>query len=169
MDSTCIVTETCPHCKSGIEMRWDAGKLGFSAFCPVCGRRIMLCGACRRAGDAGPCDYDRTRNRCRRNPPMPGRRDTPAITLRTGTPLGAIIARAATDPDHPGIYVDLRRTGAGADMPLALIEYAADEGDLPEGQPNIITRVWGDAAREDYTYRAAHGGIEKFFAAEPDG
>ena len=83
--------------------------------------------------------------------------------------MGAIIARAATDPDHPGIYVDLRRTGAGADMPLALIEYAADEGDLPEGQPNIITRVWGDAAREDYTYRAAHGGIERFFAAEPDG
>lgn len=165
MDSECIVTETCRHCKSAIEMRWDTGKWGFSAICPVCGRRIMLCGACRRAGDAKPCDYNRARNFCWRNPPMPRRRDTPAITLRAGTPLGAIIARTATDPNHPGIYIDLRRTYADADMPLALIEFAADEGDLPDGQPNIITRVWGDAAKEDCTYRAVHSGIEEFFAA----
>lgn len=133
----------------------------------VCSRQIMLCGACRRSGDAAPCDYDRARNFCLRNSPIPRQRDTPAITVRTGTPLGVIIARNATDPNHPGIYVDLRRTGAGVDMPLALIEYVTDEGDLPEGQPNIITRIWCDAAREDCTYRAVHGGIEEFFAAGP--
>ena len=68
MDSTCIVMETCRHCKSEIEMRWDTGKLGFSAFCPVCGRRIMLCGACRRAGDADLCDYGSGTDSCKHGP-----------------------------------------------------------------------------------------------------
>ena len=40
------------------------------------------------------------------------------------------------------------------------------EGDLPEGQRNIITRVWSDAANDGCTYRAVHSSIEKFFATK---
>ena len=86
-----------------------------------------------------------------------------AITLRVETPLGAIIARSATDPNHPGIYIDLRRGVDDPDMPLALVEFAADEADLPEA---LITRVWGDAMQEDYTTRVDHQNIEQYFTTE---
>lgn len=86
-----------------------------------------------------------------------------AITLRVETPLGAVIARSATDPNHPGIYIDLRRGVDDPDMPLALVEFAADEADLPEA---LITRVWGDAMQEDYTTRVDHQNIEQYFTTE---
>ena len=86
-----------------------------------------------------------------------------AITLRVETPLGGIIARSATDPNHPGIYIDLRRGVDDPDMPLALVEFAADEADLPEA---LITRVWGDAMQEDYTTRVDHQNIEQYFTTE---
>ncbi len=86
-----------------------------------------------------------------------------AITLRAETPLGAIIARSATDPNHPGIYIDLRRGVDDPDMPLVLVEFAADEADLPE---TLITRVWGDATQEDYTTRVDHQNVEQYFTTE---
>lgn len=86
-----------------------------------------------------------------------------AITLRTETPLGAIIARSATDPNHPGIYIDLRRGVDDPDMPLALVEFAADEADMPAA---LITRVWGNATQEDYTERVVHQNIERYFTTE---
>ena len=72
--------------------------------------------------------------------------------MRTETPLGAIIARAATDPNHPGIYIDLRRGSDDPDMPLALVEFSADDADFMDGVENLITRVWGDAMQEDYRF-----------------
>ena len=89
-----------------------------------------------------------------------------AITLRTETPLGAIIARAATDPAHPGIYIDLRRGADDPDMPLALVEFSADDADFMDGVENLITRVWGDAMQEDYTERVVHLNVEKYFTTE---
>ncbi len=86
-----------------------------------------------------------------------------AITLRTETPLGAIIARSATDPNHPGIYIDLRRGVDDPDMPLALVEFAADEADMPAA---LITRVWGNATQEDYTERVVHQNVERYFTTE---
>ena len=68
---TYIVTEVCPHCESEIEMRWDTDALGFKAFCPVCGERLMLCDECQHSGPDGgptwPCDYDGTTDTCRFN------------------------------------------------------------------------------------------------------
>jgi hypothetical protein len=68
-DRTYIVTEVCPHCENEIEMRWDTDAYGFKAFCPVCGKRLMLCDECRHIpGGAGICDYSSQTDTCRRNP-----------------------------------------------------------------------------------------------------
>lgn len=66
-DRTYTVIEVCPHCENEIEMRWDTEALGYKAFCPVCGRRLMLCDECRHAGD-GACDYDGKTDSCKHNP-----------------------------------------------------------------------------------------------------
>jgi hypothetical protein len=68
---TCIVTEWCPHCENEIEMTWDTDSLGFKAFCPVCGERLMLCDECQHRDDGGKrtddCDYDSETDTCRFN------------------------------------------------------------------------------------------------------
>lgn len=47
------VVEWCVHCERQIVMLWDVQEDGLSAFCPYCGRKMMLCEQCR-----GECDYD---------------------------------------------------------------------------------------------------------------
>ena len=61
--------EMCPHCGNEIKLRWDINKDGFKAFCPVCGRRLMLCDACaHRFGDhTDDCDYNSKTDTCRFN------------------------------------------------------------------------------------------------------
>ena len=59
-DETDYVTEMCPHCEVEIDMRCDVGQMGYQAWCPVCGNRLMLCSEC-----AGQCDYDSTTDRCK--------------------------------------------------------------------------------------------------------
>lgn len=86
--------------------------------------------------------------------------------LRVKTPLGDIIGGKTSDPEHPGVWLDLHRPDVDQDMPLALVEFCRNEGDVPEGDPNVITRVWGDAMQEDYTDRIVHQGIEDYFHAE---
>lgn len=61
------VIEVCPHCENEIEMRWDINKCGYKAFCPVCGKRLMLCSECMNSG-AGGCDYNSKDDSCRFNP-----------------------------------------------------------------------------------------------------
>lgn len=63
-----FVTEVCPHCENEIEMRWNTDTQGFKAFCPVCGRRLMLCDECLHdENDSRSCDYNSHDNACRRN------------------------------------------------------------------------------------------------------
>ena len=56
------VTEWCPHCESEITMTWDVQSMGYKAFCPVCGERLMLCDECQHSGPNGEytdrCNYD---------------------------------------------------------------------------------------------------------------
>jgi len=66
-DRTHIATEWRPHCENEIEMRWDTDALGFQAFCPVCGARLMLCDECRHAPDGWKCDFSAEQNGCRRS------------------------------------------------------------------------------------------------------
>ena len=47
------------------------------------------------------------------------------IAIRDGklyvdTPKGTLVAYAGTDPDYPGIYIDLQRPGFDVDAPLVL-------------------------------------------------
>lgn len=89
-----------------------------------------------------------------------GRREAFAAgEIRVDTPLGTLIASAATDPEHPGVCVDLRRPDESGDIPLALVEFSADDADFPDGDKNIITRVWGNARQKDYTIRTVHQNI----------
>lgn len=66
-----IAAETCPHCEAEIEMRWDVKIRGYKAFCPVCGKRLMLCDACLHSGPdgiyIGRCDYCMETDSCYRN------------------------------------------------------------------------------------------------------
>lgn len=164
-ERTYIVTEMCPHCESEVEMRWNTDTMGFKAFCPVCGERLMLCDECRHTEEPSPCDYGVNGDGCWRNPPKPAPPEIPPA-LRVDTPLGAVIVRSCFDSEHPGVWVDLRRPDADDDMPLALIEFSDDDTDLPEGQPNIITRVWSNGEDENCTDRIVHQGIEEYFRVE---
>lgn len=71
MGKTYIVTECCPFCGSEIIMRWDCDELGYKAYCPVCGERLMLCDECQHRFDDGEytcdCDYDSKTDSCRFN------------------------------------------------------------------------------------------------------
>lgn len=64
------VTEVCPHCEEEITMIWDTETMGFHAFCPVCGERLMLCDECRHTvcqdGEPHNCDYDKATDTCHR-------------------------------------------------------------------------------------------------------
>lgn len=160
---TYLVTEVCPHCESEVEMRWNTDTLGYKAFCPVCGKRLMLCDECHQLG--GGCDYDSKTDSCRLNPATAKANEIPPA-LRVETPLGALIVRAQGDPDHPGIFVDLRRQDADQDLLLTLVEFCEDEGDLPDGKHCIITRVWDEAMQDEYAYRHVHKGIDEFFVIE---
>lgn len=88
--------------------------------------------------------------------------------LGVRTPLGELVVRAAADPEHPGFYIDLRRSDFDADMPVALVEFSADDSDFSEGDKHIVTRIWGDAKQEDCTSRVVHQNIENFFQMEGD-
>lgn len=83
--------------------------------------------------------------------------------MQIKTPLGTIIVKKAVDSDHPGVYIDLRRPGCEVDVPLAMVEYARDEADTLNGEPHIISRIWGDVREESYSDRVIHEGIEEFF------
>ena len=139
--------------------------MGFKAFCPVCGKRLMLCDECRHTEGMPGCDYNSHLDCCRNNPPAPAPREIPAA-LSVETLLGAIVVKSATDPAHPGVYIDLWRPGVECDMPLALVEFSADDVDFPDGEKNIITRVWGNARDESYTMRTVHQNIEEYFKTE---
>lgn len=99
---------------------------------------------------------------CRNNPPTPAPMVIPPA-LGVGTPLGDLVVRAAADPEHPGFYIDLRRLDFDADMPVALVEFSADDSDFSEGDKHLVTRIWGDAKQADHTIRVVHQNIEKFF------
>lgn len=61
------VTEYCSNCENEVTMNWDVKKQGYQAFCPVCGKRLMLCSECLDAEDntaRGMCDYDSGTDSC---------------------------------------------------------------------------------------------------------
>lgn len=63
------VVELCPNCSHEVEMRWDTKEDGYKAFCPYCGKELMLCDECQHREDGGEftndCDHDSKTGDCR--------------------------------------------------------------------------------------------------------
>lgn len=78
------------------------------------------------------------------------------VTVKTE--LGNLVAYPSVDPNHPGIYINLKH-GQGDGIMLTMTELCRDEADLSEG-PHIITRVWDDWKEEEYSNRIVHKGIK---------
>ena len=86
--------------------------------------------------------------------------------LMVETPMGTIIAYKSSDPDDPGILIDLHRQGCKTDAPLCMTEYTETEGDA-EG-PHLITRIWKDVCSDEYTDRVIHEKLNEFFMEDAD-
>lgn len=61
------VVETCPSCEYEIEMAWDVERMGYKAYCPVCGNRLMICSECLDIHGVEHCDYCKATDTCRYN------------------------------------------------------------------------------------------------------
>ena len=59
-----MVTELCPHCEYEFTIRWSVEEFGYTAYCPVCGKLVLLCSECRK-GRSLPCNYDAESDSCR--------------------------------------------------------------------------------------------------------
>ena len=59
-----FITEQCPNCEAEVTLLWDMQR-GLSAFCPVCGKRLMLCSECVQGEQS--CDYDSATDSCKHN------------------------------------------------------------------------------------------------------
>lgn len=59
MNEKYTVNEYCPFCDSDIEMTWDVPADGYEAFCPHCGKKLMLCDECLHSEDntGQRCDF----------------------------------------------------------------------------------------------------------------
>lgn len=49
-----LVTECCPHCDTESTLMWSVEEHGYEIYCPVCGKKIMLCSMCGHHND---CDW----------------------------------------------------------------------------------------------------------------
>lgn len=103
--------------------------------------------------------------------------DTAAITavngaevvMRVKTKLGTLIAYPSTDPEHPGIYIDLQREECRYDAPIVLVEYTNDDASIMIGEDipaSIVSRAWGNAMSEEFTDAVYVRNLEEFFAEE---
>lgn len=63
------VTEYCSECDREVTMNWNVKKDGLKAFCPHCGKRLMLCSCCPATDNDQPvgCDYNQKTDSCRFN------------------------------------------------------------------------------------------------------
>ena len=63
------VTEYCSECDREVTMNWNVRREGLKAFCPYCGKRLMLCAYCPATDNdnAVTCDYNQKTNSCRFN------------------------------------------------------------------------------------------------------
>lgn len=80
------------------------------------------------------------------------------------TTLGVISVKPTESKEYPGFWIDIHREEADVDAPLALVEFTGTEVDLEV--PAIITRVWDDVTKEEYTTRCIHTGIDEYFEEE---
>lgn len=61
------VTQICPNCDRVVTLVWNIRENGLKAFCPHCGRRLMLCSSCPATEGKSFCDYNDLTEGCRYN------------------------------------------------------------------------------------------------------
>ena len=79
--------------------------------------------------------------------------------IRANTPLGEIVVGIKSDPDYPGIYIELHGEGLNdrfkeGCVRLAWVEYSSDKR-------CIQTIVYGDGEADDFTHLVEHEKILK--------
>ena len=62
-----FITVYCSECERETTMQWDIEQDGFKAYCPYCGKRLMMCSYCDHLEN---CDYDKDTDTCRYNNPQ---------------------------------------------------------------------------------------------------
>lgn len=82
------VTELCPWCEEEINLEWDIRRLGYQAYCPVCGGRLMQFADALRENYSG---FNREMSL------------TDTYKNRTASNLDAALIRAVRDLRHDGI------------------------------------------------------------------
>ena len=101
---------------------------------------------------------------------------TPEPVIYVETPVGIMHAYPSSDPDYPGIFVDLEREGKVMSAPLLLIDFS--HTDFPECKnPEaaekgvLVCRCWQDVRQEDYKEqdRTVFTGYDEFFAEQGNG
>lgn len=63
-DPDIYVTEFCPHCETEQTISWDVTKRGYKAFCPSCGKELLLCSECDGSKECGHCDWSKETGCC---------------------------------------------------------------------------------------------------------
>lgn len=60
-----LVYEVCNSCGTEIAIRWDAKADGFTAHCPVCGEKVLLCSICDKGIEScGVCGFGYADDSC---------------------------------------------------------------------------------------------------------
>lgn len=98
---------------------------------------------------------------------------TPEPAIYVETPAGIMHAYPSSDPDYPGIFVDLEREGKVMSAPLLLIDFSHTEFPeckSPEAAERgvLVCRCWQDVRQEDYKERdrTVFTGYDEFFAEQ---
>lgn len=110
------VVEWCPHCETEIEMRWDVKKMGYQAYCPVCGEILMLCDECKHRGEDGAfkddCDWDSETKSCkwRKKPKHIQREDKKYRVWITKALYGAAYVEAVNKQEAVDKMMELYRS-----------------------------------------------------------
>ncbi|MDE6388940.1 MAG: hypothetical protein K2L82_14160 [Lachnospiraceae bacterium] len=60
-----LVYEVCPHCNTEVAIRWDVKVDGFTAYCPICGKKLYLCSMCDKGiENDGVCGFGYADDSC---------------------------------------------------------------------------------------------------------
>ena len=81
--------------------------------------------------------------------------------ISVDTPEGKMTARISSDPDNPGLFIDLAPTDTDIIIDLTLVKYDADRQEI-----NIYN--WDDAMREDYTSSSTLTGLDDLRESEKE-
>lgn len=68
-------------------------------------------------------------------------------------PQGKLVAEPSTDPNNPGIWIDLQPKDMDYSINMALIECTEKE--------KLRTLIWGDVYKEDYTNEISLENLDK--------